>query len=157
MQIREISIVVILLFPFLITSCDSNRVFEENKEILGSSWDKNNVVAFPVQISDTLNPHNVYINIRHNGQYANSNIYLFIDITSPAGDMVRDTINCLLADEKGKWLGSGLGDLYHNQLMYKKNIKFPRSGTYTFEIEQAMRTDILKDIEDIGIRIERSE
>lgn len=157
MRIETNRLFLFLSIVFFFTSCDSNRIFEENKEIAGSSWDKNNIISFPVQITDTLLPHNVYINIRHNGQYLNSNIYLFINITSPSGDMIRDTVNCLLADEKGKWLGSGLGDLYHNQLMYKKNIRFPHSGTYKFDIEQAMRTDVLKDIEDVGIRIERSE
>jgi len=137
-------------------SCDSKRVFEENKEIAGSVWNRNNVVSFKIPITDTLSPHNVYLNIRQNGQYNKSNIYLFINIISPKGDKIRDTVNCILADTKGKWLGSGLGDLYNNQLMYKHNIGFPHAGTYTFEIEQAMRVDNLKNVEDIGVRIERA-
>ena len=154
---KQNNIFVIILIALLFSSCDSIRVFEENKEIPASSWDKNNLVDFSVQITDTLSPHNVYINIRQNGQYQNQNMYLFINIISPSGEKIRDTVNCILADAKGKWLGSGLGDIYSNQLMYKKNIGFPHAGTYKFEIEQAMRTDILKNVEDIGIRIERSE
>ena len=150
-----------IFFVFIIlvffTSCDNNRVFEENKDIPSTSWDKNNIVEFTVPISDTVSPHNVYINIRQNGQYGNQNMYLFINIISPSGEKVRDTVNCILADAKGKWLGTGLGDIYSNQLLYKKKIGFPHAGNYKFEIEQAMRVDILKNVEDIGIRIERSE
>ena len=138
-------------------SCDSKRVFEENKEIEGSSWNKNKAVSFSVEITDTITPYNVYVNIRHNGQYKNSNLYLFVDILSPSGKVLRDTINCLLADAKGKWLGSGLGDLYNNQLLYKKNIRFPVSGKYIFSFIQAMRTDVLEDVEDVGVRVEKSE
>ena len=154
---HSIFVFVILILLIVFTSCDSKRLFDENKEIPGTQWDKNNVISFSVSIADTVMPHNVYVNIRQNGQYQNANLYLFVNVISPAGEKLRDTINCILADSKGKWLGSGLGDLYSNQLMYKKNIKFPRSGNYIFEFEQAMRTDILKNIEDIGIRIERSE
>jgi gliding motility-associated lipoprotein GldH len=140
----------------IFTSCDSKRVFEENKEIPGSVWNRNHVVSLNVPIQDTLSPYNVYINIRQNGQYEKANMYLFISIISPKGEKLKDTVNCILADPKGKWLGSGLGDLYSNQLMYKKNIGFPHAGVYKFEIEQAMRIDDLKNVEDIGIRIEHA-
>lgn len=147
---------IILLLIVVAFSCDSKRVFEENKEIVGSVWNRNNVVSFKIPITDTLAHHNVYINIRHNGQYEKSNLYLFINIISPKGDKIRDTVNCVLSDSKGKWLGSGLGDIYSNQLMYKQNIGFPHAGYYTFEIEQAMRVDNLKNVEDIGVRIEKA-
>lgn len=157
MHLKVYNILLFLSLLAVTFSCDSKRVFEENKEIAGSSWNRDSVFSFKVSINDTLSPHNVYINIRQNGQYDKSNLYLFINIISPSGEKIRDTVNCLLADAKGQWLGSGLGDLYSNQLMYKKNIGFPHIGTYTFVLEQAMRVDNLKNVEDIGIRIERAQ
>ncbi|MBI5540431.1 MAG: gliding motility lipoprotein GldH [Bacteroidia bacterium] len=139
----------------VVISCDSKRYFEENKEIPGTVWNRNNIISFTVPVTDTHSINNVYVNIRHNGLYEKSNMYLFINIIAPNGNKLRDTVNCLLADDKGKWLGSGLGDIYSNQLLYKKDITFPTSGNYTFEIEQAMRMDNLKNVEDIGIRIEK--
>jgi gliding motility-associated lipoprotein GldH len=156
MTIKKYNLFLLFIIVIVAFSCDSKRVFEENKEIVGSVWNRNNVISFKIPISDTLSPHNVYLNIRQNGQYDKSNLYLFINIISPKGDKIRDTVNCILADTKGKWLGSGLGDLYSNQLMYKHNIGFPHAGYYTFEIEQAMRVDNLKNVEDIGVRIERA-
>ncbi len=154
---RTINFLFFTVSLFFLNSCDNNRVFEENKEIIGTAWDKNNMVSFSLNVTDTITPHNVYLNIRQNGQYENSNLYLFINVISPSRDTLRDTVNCLLADSKGKWLGSGLGDIYSNQILYKKNIRFPHSGNYIFQLEQAMRTDILKNIEDVGIRIERAQ
>jgi len=143
-------------FILIICSCDSKRVFEENKAIPNSKWNRNNIITFNVNVTDVNLRNNVYLNIRHNGLYSNRNIYLFIDIVSPNGKQIRDTVNCILADEKGKWLGSGLGDIYNNQLLYKSNVSFPNKGNYKFKIEQAMRTETLENIEDIGVRIEKT-
>jgi gliding motility-associated lipoprotein GldH len=156
MRQRIYNIVVLFSLLLFAVSCDSKRVFEENKEVAGTGWNRDSVFSFKALMNDTLSPYNVYLNIRHNGQYDKSNLYLFVDIISPSGEKIRDTVNCILADNKGKWLGSGLGDLYSNQLMYKKNIGFPHTGIYTFQIEQAMRVNDLRNIEDVGIRIERA-
>lgn len=136
-------------------SCDSNRLFEDNKMISNSVWNRNNIISFKVSVIDTLSANKIFINIRNSGQYEKGNIYLFINIIAPNGIKLRDTVNCILADDKGKWLGSGLGDIYSNQILYKNNVTFPHSGNYTFEIEQAMRIDNLEHIEDVGIRIEK--
>lgn len=146
-----------LLFLILIvalSACDNNRVYEENLPVPGAVWNRTKTVSFSVPIEDTVSMHNVYINVRHNGKYEHSNLFLFVNITSPDKEILRDTIECVLADEKGNWLGSGLGDLYFNQLLYKNQVVFPRKGNYVFEIEQAMRINDLKNIEDVGVRVE---
>lgn len=155
MQIKAYKIICFFILLIVVFSCDNSRYFEENKPISGQVWNRNNIISFKVPVTDTRSANNVFINIRHNGLYEKSNMYLFINIIAPDGNKLRDTVNCLLADDKGKWLGSGLGDIYSNQLLYKKNITFPVQGDYTFEIEQAMRMDNLKNVEDIGIRIEK--
>lgn len=120
-------------------------------------WNRNNLLVFNVEIADTVNPHNIYVNVRNGGQYQYSNLYIFIKTVSPSGQWIRDTVECTLADEKGRWLGSGLGDIYALQTPYKLNVRFPYHGIYSFELEQAMRTEELKQIFDIGIRVEKIE
>jgi gliding motility-associated lipoprotein GldH len=61
-----------------------------------------------------------------------------------------------IADERGKWLGNGLGSRFDNSLLWQKNVRFPRTGVYTFEYEQGMRDEPLLGIDDIGLRIEKS-
>jgi gliding motility-associated lipoprotein GldH len=39
-------------------------------------------------------------------------------------------------------------------LIYKEGYKFPSVGTYTIIIEQNMRDNPLKNISDVGIRVE---
>ena len=61
----------------------------------------------------------------------------------------------LLADNQGKWMGKGIGDLYDYQFRFKELVLFPVKGEYSFEIEQAMRDEVLPYVTDIGIRIEK--
>ena len=79
-------------------------------------------MKFEVNIADTITPHNFYINVRNADGYPYGNIFMFIKTTFPNGKMSNDTLECTLADEKGKWLGSGIGDLYDNQIPFKKNV-----------------------------------
>ncbi len=149
------SIIVTLMTALLFISCDTNRVFEKNTELPDYIWDKSNILKFQADIQDTISSHNLYINVRNASNYQFSNLFLFVTTHSPKGGVVKDTIELRLANEKGEWLGNGLGDIWDNQIIYKRNIKFPYKGIYTFELEQAMRNTRLPFILDAGIRIER--
>ncbi len=115
------------------------------------------MATFNVNITDVDSFNDLFINIRNKSDYANSNLWLFVDVTSPAGKTMRDTLNCFLADEHGKWLGSGWGDLFLVNYPYKRNVKFSEPGEYKFNIIQGMRYDELEGIHNIGITIIRSE
>ncbi|MFN4811072.1 MAG: gliding motility lipoprotein GldH [Bacteroidia bacterium] len=153
MKPTTICILFVLLLGF--TACDSKRVYEQNIDIPEYIWDKDNPVYFDVEIKDTVSLHNVYINIRNASGYAYSNLYLFLDTKYPNNSMSRDTIECILADPSGKWLGDGSGDIWDNQILFKKNVRFKQIGTYKFRYEQAMRMPKLPMIMDVGLRIEK--
>jgi gliding motility-associated lipoprotein GldH len=150
----------VYLFVFLLiaisTGCDRNRVFEKNLRIPDAEWVNTNVPYFNVAINDTSDAQNIYVNIRNSGKYRYSNLYLFVTTKAPNGNILKDTMDIILADNRGKWLGKGLGDIYFNQILYKKNIRFPYRGIYTFQIEQAMRVDTLHNILDVGLRVEKA-
>ncbi|NOX47296.1 MAG: gliding motility lipoprotein GldH [Chlorobi bacterium] len=149
------------LFLFMFTtglflsSCDSNRYYEKNIPFDDHIWASNKPLAFSVDIDDTLNAFNFLINIRHNTDYRYSNIFLFLDTQYPDGNHSHDTLECLLAAPDGKWFGKGNGKIKENRILLKRNVFFPRKGTYEFKFEQAMRTDELGGMEDFGIRIEK--
>lgn len=138
-----------------LSSCDPDRVFEKNKELPDYIWNANEKVSFDVNISDTLSLHNFYVNVRNADNYPFSNLYLFITTRFPDGKIARDTLECTLANDRGQWLGDGMGDIWDNQIPYKKNVRFPLRGTYTISLEQAMRVNQLPQIMDVGIRIEK--
>lgn len=86
---------------------------------------------------------------------------MFVNTTFPSGKYFRDTVECVLADERGKWLGDGSGDVFDNQILFKSDIRFPEAGSYVFEYEQAMRAgrnatmEVLPEVMDVGLKIEK--
>jgi gliding motility-associated lipoprotein GldH len=152
----NILLLVSVLFS-VFYSCNSDLHYRESKDIPDSEWNKNNILSYKFSISDTLQPYNVYLNVRNTSKYQFRNLYLFVETTSPSGQSVKDTFECILADEKGRWYGKGWGDIYENKILYKKFIRFPRSGTYSIEIQQAMRKANLKHITDLGVLIEEAK
>ena len=159
MKTRNVLVKLVIASSFVITlftSCDSNRVYEKNTELPDYVWDKDNKLRFDVNIQDSVSMHNIYINVRNASSYQYSNLFLFVLSRSPKGDILKDTVELTLANEKGQWLGEGLGDIWDIQIPYKIKIRFPVKGIYTFQLEQAMRHDKLPFIMDAGIRIERA-
>ncbi len=140
---------------FLFNGCDDDRVFDENQEIENGSWDQNNKKTFNIDIQDSISWHTIYLNVRNAGAYPFSNLFLFVSTQSPKGLVERDTVECTLADETGKWLGNGIGDLWDNQIGFKRMVRFPMKGIYKIQLEQAMRVNPLPYIMDVGIRVEK--
>jgi gliding motility-associated lipoprotein GldH len=148
----RLSLIAILFM--VLSSCDRNVLYEKNERIPDASWNKNQILEFHVEVTDTINPHHISINVRNMNNYHMSNLFLFVSITSPDELFNRDTVLYYLAEPSGKWVGKGFGNVWSNRYRYKSNIRFPVSGTYRFEIEQAMRIDNLEGISDIGLRVE---
>ncbi len=147
------AIVILLLF----SSCDSRRVFEKYQPIPHSGWHKDSIQFFDVNINDTLQYNNILIDVRHDVNYAYSNLWLFVSMEDPQNKIIIDTLEIQLAKTDGKWLGSGVSATKLLQAPFKQNIYFPQAGNYRFGIQQGMRHDILKGIESIGIRVEKTQ
>jgi gliding motility-associated lipoprotein GldH len=93
--------------------------------------------------------------LRNAGNYPYSNIFLFVNTYFPSGTIDKDTVEIMLASPDGKWMGKGLGDIWDNRILFKRNVTFPEKGKYRFEISQAMRLNPLPGITDAGMRIEK--
>ena len=149
--------ITICLLVIGFSSCDTAVVIDEHVKLDDNRWELNNVVKIEAAITDTVQPQNIYINVRNAGSYGFSNLYVFLNTYTPNGQMARDTVELILADERGEWLGDGMGDIWDNRILFKKNFVFSQAGTYRFELEQAMRMNPLPGIMDVGICIEAAE
>jgi gliding motility-associated lipoprotein GldH len=138
---------------FFITACGSNVLFDNNKSINENVWKSDQIIRFDVELEDTVSICKFYLNVRHSTGYRYANLFLFINTTFPDGREARDTVECILADPSGKWLGKGISNIRDNQVLLRRGIRFPQQGTYIFELEQAMRETELEGIMDVGLRI----
>jgi gliding motility-associated lipoprotein GldH len=147
--------VILILTSFLFMSCNRDVLFDNTKKIPGDVWKQDEKIRFEVQVPDTVNSYRFFLNIRHSTGYRYANIYFFINSTFPDGTKARDTVECILARDDGKWLGKGITGIRDNQLLLRSRLRFPQQGVYVFEFEQAMREEALQGVLDIGLRLER--
>ena len=154
---KHIVFIMLIIAVATLSSCDRNKVYEEFVETDDLVWYSSKPLSFEFEISDTSALHDIYVNVRHANQYPYSNLWLFINSWSPSGLKATDTLECVLADEHGKWAGSGLGDIWDMQILWKKNVRFATPGKYHVEYNQAMRTDNLVGIMDMGLRVELAD
>lgn len=158
-SLRFIGFLIILM---VISSCaDDNLVFEQNMEIPNAEWAVTDRAILDVEITDTVSQHHFFLNVRNTEAYPYRNLYVFVKTSFPNGESSQDTVGVVLADATGQWVGDGSGYLsssshHSNAIMYQYNKRFPLAGTYRIEIEQAMRTDTLIGINNIGLRIEKA-
>lgn len=152
---RFFGILLSALFIIFFIGCDVRKVFEENSEIPGSLWNKNQLVPFQFNITDTSLAYNIYLNVRHTGLYQYRNIWIKVYTTLPSGEKNEKLVELMLAEPSGKWLGSGMGDIWDNSILVQKNVKFPLNGEYKIELQHYMRKDILPFIMDVGVRVEK--
>lgn len=146
---------LLLALAFSLTACDPNRVFEDYKTIEASSWSYKNQPEFLIDIEDTTVGYNLYFNIRNNGNYPYSNLWVRMHIQEPGKKERSERFEFTLAEPDGRWLGSGIGDIYSNQILLQENVRFQRKGIYTIRWEQNMRDEPLNGIEDVGMRVEK--
>ena len=147
---RLIYIAVLLVF----SSC-ANDSFNKRTVIPEAEWAQENRVAFDVNIDDTLSLYAFGIGLRHLENYRYSNLFVFLHTTMPNGNHTHDTIECTLATPEGRWIGKSSGSMRDLTVPLNANLKFPLTGNYHFELEQAMREPKLKGISDIGLYIEK--
>ena len=147
----KINILLILIIT-LFTSCN-NTVFEDVKIIKNNAWIYNDSISFDIKITNENIPYNVFIDIENSNKYKYSNLFLFVNIISPNGKTITDTIDVFMADYKGKWVGAKKNDNYFGNYLFKQAVKFPKSGIYKTVIVHGMREDTLKGINKIGITV----
>jgi len=152
----RLTVSVFVLLAGLLTACGPTDFYLRNVPIEKGIWPANHFYSFEVPVNDTAGTYNIYLQVRNDGRYEYSNLWLFIRTNSPAGAILRDTLECRLADEQGRWQGKGSGGKFSLEIPIRYRVKFPVSGVYLFEIDQGMRNTELSYITDLGLRIEKA-
>jgi gliding motility-associated lipoprotein GldH len=138
----------------LLIGCTSNSIYNRYYTLPSDGWNKDSVVHYSFAVHDTLSRYNVIVNLRHLTTYPYQNFWLFIDETSPDGLRVKDTVECYLADDRGRWLGRGFS-IFSMPVLIAHDKQFKHAGNYTFAIRQGMRDDVLVGIAAIGLEIDK--
>lgn len=137
-------------------ACGTIDVFEKNVSIPGHAWSNSFQPQISFEITDTTSLYNIYVVLRHTNAYRYNNIWLNIYTQVPGDSARKERLDLRLAtDEKG-WLGSGMDDIFeHRILITRQPVSLPKSGTYTFRLEQIMREEPLQHVLNAGVRVEK--
>lgn len=149
-------ILVLILSSILTIGCDQNRVFDSYYKPGREGWPVDSLVTFSFGVENTTRNHDLYLNIRNDKDYEFSNLWLFIKIIPPRGEVMTDTLQMVLADPSGRWLGKGFTGIYHSSIPYRTNVFFPVPGKYIVEIRHGMRPQVLRGLTHVGLRIEKT-
>jgi gliding motility-associated lipoprotein GldH len=98
---------LLLIAVIIFSSCDNKRITDDYYTIPHGKWEKDSVYTFSFQVLRRRQNHNIYFNVRNDQTYGYSNLWLFVTLGSPTGESKCDTIQLVLADSGGKWLGKG--------------------------------------------------
>lgn len=140
----------------MLIACGGRSIYNQCHEIEERGWHMDSAVVFTPQIRDTLCRYNAIVTIRHTSDYDYQNFWMFLNITSPKGMTAKDSIECYLSDNKGRFLGSGIS-IYEMPVLISERVQFPESGEYKFEIIQGMRDTLLTGVRNICLSIEKAQ
>jgi len=152
MKIPTSGILLVVAAMFL-SSCHSRILYEKTIAVPKEGWNQEQFLTYTIPVEDTINQYQISLLIRNDARYEYSNLFLFINTTAPGGEGIRDTVEIRMSDERGNWIGKGIGSKHTLQIPFKTHVQFPQSGSYILEIEQGMRAENLEHITDVGIRI----
>jgi gliding motility-associated lipoprotein GldH len=144
----------------LMAACQPLKMdtYEKNLEIPGHEWAYSYKPEFEVTLKpeDTAYVYNIYVNVRHKDAYPYSNLWLEVSTQFPGAAQQIQRVELPLADVQGKWLGSGLDDIYEHRIPIQQNAILNKPGTYRFSFKQTMRQNPLPDMMNVGLRIEKA-
>ncbi|MDR1981741.1 MAG: gliding motility lipoprotein GldH [Tannerellaceae bacterium] len=155
MSSKRIKGLLIAIGCFACVSCENKAVYDQYQVIENALWEKDKEYYFTFEVQDISVPYTITFEVRNNNWYPYQNLWIFYSEEKPIGSIRRDTLECMLADETGKWYGHGIS-LHQSGFPVRTNYLFPHEGQYTFGFRQGMRNDALKGIQEIGLRVEKA-
>jgi gliding motility-associated lipoprotein GldH len=140
-----------------LVACRQDSIYTRQFHLADALWTSGDTLRFETAVDDTNGLYDLVIALRNTTDYPYSNIYFFIHTHFPQGQVSVDTLQYLLADPYGQWLGSGRGFLRDHSILYRYNIRFSQAGLYRFNIVHAMRNDTLTGIDELGFTLRHAK
>lgn len=153
---RYLTIFLLSLLAFSFFACRQLDVYEKNISIPGYKWASSFQPSFEFSISDTAGQYEVFLVLRHTDAYSFNNIWLNVGIQEPGESKRVSRVEFVLGSDQKGWEGTGMNDIWEvRKPLSKGPVRFKRSGTYVFSLEQIMRQNPLPGVMSAGIRVER--
>jgi len=131
----------------LFFSCESENIHYHS--FPDSTWNSKQHINFKIKTEDSTQFRKSNISIRHNTSYKYPNIIFFLHHHFKKKLISTDTIELFLAEEEGRWRGSGKSNIKE----FTTTILTPKTyqnGMQYFYLELAMRDNSSPEIEKLN-------
>ena len=149
-----------VFIALVFSACDSNRIYETNKDFADRSWKVTDTTQFEFDVKDLGVNYNLLYTVRNSLDYPYSRLFVTYQLQDSTGKQLeKKMVYGYLFDEK-TWRpngNSGLGDLYDHRFPLISDYTFHQPGKYKLVLQQYMRTDTLEGILAVGVRVEKAE
>lgn len=117
-------------------------------------WRYGDTIVFRPEMADSTATGVLTLSLRHTNDYAYSNLWLEVSVRDSLGQ-TTDTVNVVMADRLGRWLGRGIGTDFQPSDTIAPRIRLNRGSE--IRVRHIMRVDNLTDVEQIGIAFTEEE
>ena len=154
MSIKYFRLTCAFIALMYLSACNKQTITDQVVSIPAEGWYFTDKVNFEYVISDTMASYDILVHVRNLKNYSYSNLWLFIETISPSGNRQRDTLEIILADKNGRWMGKSTQSVNTMLVPYKEDVRFSERGIYETSLQHAMRDTVIQHITDIGLRIQ---
>jgi gliding motility-associated lipoprotein GldH len=143
-----------VLFSSLL-SCSEGEVYYRFYQLEKGNWYHDSTLLFTMDSLDINmgERYDLSIELSSNHHFPYRNLWLQIDHNLTDSLIRRDTLQCILADDHGRWLGSSVGGLYQLSVPFLGSLPLDAAPHYRLSITQVMKDDPLPGIEKVGLKV----
>ena len=153
---QQLKIWMAILVSLVVVSCGKSPMYSKTHEFQNGVWSSGAMPAFEFDAKDSTKAYDLSFLLRINNEYDFQNIWILMHTDKPDGSFSTDTVNLMLSDERGKWLGKKSGAVYSYQAMFGREHFFKPSGKYKIRMEHAVMETNLRGVLDLSLLVEES-
>ena len=118
------NLLLLMVAATLFAGCNNGAVIDSFEAIPNKNWTYIKPIKANITVEDSAKAYHIYVNFRHTVDYKYANIWLRFHVIGPKlkDEPLRQEFQ--LAESNGEWLGSGSGNLFSYQLIFKETFSF---------------------------------
>ncbi len=140
----------------LLYGCGPDYLLKDKHDFPETQWSYADSMRFEFEVEDTLRIYNLIAKLSHSVDYGYQNLYTRIHTIMPDGQRLTKMVSLELTDKLGLWSGDCNSKNCQIELPIQEGLYFNQTGHYTIVVEQFMRQDTLKGLNDFSLLIEDS-
>jgi gliding motility-associated lipoprotein GldH len=136
----------------ILVSCDETLTYEKSYSFENKEWNQNVKPSFTIDIKDADKEYDFVLTLRTTTEYKYSNLWVYLNTTTPDGKKVREPFEIKTTNPDGTWIGKKTGTIVEHAIYFKRR-KFPSKGKYVFVIEQGITDSKVDEVLDVGLQL----